>query len=594
MLTCYATALRLEPTHAEAQNKWGEAIASCRQALATNPERRSFIIFSATLFMSRGAWEEALTSLRQALCINPGLAMVHYHVGLALQAAGQLDEAIVSYRQAVVVNPNHADALFNLGSIYFERGQPDEAETAYRQGLQKDPRRAEAHVALGNILRDQGRAGEAVNCYRNACELEPAKLAWRSCHLFNLLYDPEYDQAALFEEHQRYAELVQALAPAEPSYTNEPTPERPPARWLRFAGISQSCARAHIWPLLRHHDHERFAIFLYSHTPRADLVTGQFRNCADQWHDVGTWSDEQVAEQVRQDGIDILVDVTMHTAGNRLGIFARKPAPVQVTFAAYPGGTGLPAIDYRLTDPYLDPPGPGERWFAETTYRLPHSFWCYYAPSDEPAVGPLPALRNGYVTFGFLGNFCKVNARVLDLWARVLAAIPDSRLVLLATPGSHRQKTGEHLARHGISPLRVEFRPRVGRADYLALYHQLDMVLDTFPYNGHTTGLDALWMGVPVITLFGASPVSRGGLSQLTNLGLADLAANNADDFVRAAKCLAADLAVLADLRRSLRERMRGSILMDAGAFACDIEGAYRTMWHAWCTKRQEINHANP
>ena len=295
-------------------------------------------------------------------------------------------------------------------------------------------------------------------------------------------------------------------------------------------------------------------------------------------------SDDQAAEQIRTDRIDVLVDLTLHLADNRLLVFARKPAPVQVTFAGYPGSTGLHAIDYRLSDPYLDPSDIDESVYSERTIRLPDSFWCYDPlDSREVPVNPLPALETGVVTFGCLNNFCKINAGILATWAQVLQQVKNSRLVLLADQGSHRQRTVEFLGRQGVSSDRVEFVCFRPRPQYMELYHRIDLGLDSFPYNGHTTSLDSLWMGVPVITLVGETPVSRAGWSQLSNLNLRELAATTATKFVQIAVDLASDWPRLSDLRRTLRSRMTQSPLMDAPKFARGIESAYRHMWQTWC-----------
>ncbi len=339
---------------------------------------------------------------------------------------------------------------------------------------------------------------------------------------------------------------------------------------------------------MRHHDHGQFEITIYAHPPSSDAVTEQFRASADRWREVACWTDAEVAKQIEQDEIDILIDLTMHMGGNRLLIFARKPAPLQVTFAGYPGGTGLSAIDYRLTDPYLDPPGLNDRWFVEKTFRLPHCFWCFDSPEQAPLVGPLPAPKNGYVTFGCLNNFCKINEGVLELWAGVLRGVPGSRLLMVAHEGSHRQRTRDFFARHGVGAERIFFSPRVPHADYLALYNSVDIGLDTFPYNGHTTSMDSFWMGVPVITLAGSTPVGRGGLSQLTNLGLQELIATTPEQFIHIATDLARNLPRLDELRNSLRERMRRSPLADAVGFARGIEEAYRKIWRTWCAEQNK------
>jgi protein O-GlcNAc transferase len=276
------------------------------------------------------------------------------------------------------------------------------------------------------------------------------------------------------------------------------------------------------------------------------------------------------------------VDLTMHMAGARPLVFARKPAPVQVAWLAYPGTTGMSTVDYRLTDPRLDPPNLNDAFYSEKSIRLPDTFWCYNALATEPGVNELPAIQAGYPTFGCLNNFCKLNPAWLAVWAKVLGAIPKSRLLLLAPRGSARQ---EVLRQLDIDPARVDFADLVPRSQYLRNYHRIDLALDTFPYNGHTTSLDALWMGVPVVSRMGRTAVSRAGLSQAHHVGLSDCVAETPEEFVRIAVELANDLPRLRDLRRTLRTRMATSPLMDARKFALNLEAAYRQMWRTWCQK---------
>jgi predicted O-linked N-acetylglucosamine transferase (SPINDLY family) len=300
--------------------------------------------------------------------------------------------------------------------------------------------------------------------------------------------------------------------------------------------------------------------------------------------------DEAVIKMIRDDAIDILVDLSLHSSGSRLMVFAHKPAPVQVTFIGYPAGTGLETIDYRLTDPYLDPPGETDQNYVETSIRLPSTFWCYDREgmelADSPAVSPLPAAAAGKITFGCLNGFWKINDVALALWARILAATPASRLLILSPQGSARQRLAAKLASLAIDPARIEFLPRLPRRDYLNYYRNIDICLDTFPYNGHSTSLDALWMGVPVITLVGKTSVSRAGLSQLSNLNLSELAAQSPDEFISIATKLAQDLPRLAALRAGMRDRMLASPLMHAPRFARNVEAAYHRMWLKWCQDR--------
>jgi predicted O-linked N-acetylglucosamine transferase (SPINDLY family) len=315
-------------------------------------------------------------------------------------------------------------------------------------------------------------------------------------------------------------------------------------------------------------------------------MTGQFQQHADHWRSIVGMSDEDAAEQIRSDKIDILVDLSLHMARNRLPILARKPAPVQATFAGYPGSTGLTTVDYRLSDPYLDPPGIDESIYSEKTIRLPDSFWCY-DPLEcrDILVNSLPALENARVTFGCLSNFCKISDETLRLWARVMQQVQGSRLLLLAHPGSHRRRTTDKLGQLGVDPTRVEFVPQQRRRAYLQTYHSIDLGLDSFPYNGHTTSLDSLWMSVPVVTRVGQTAVSRAGWSQLSNLQLPEMAGHTAEQFVDIAVKLARDFPRLKTLRSIVRQRMEQSPLMDAPRFARNIESAYRQMWRTWCAK---------
>jgi predicted O-linked N-acetylglucosamine transferase (SPINDLY family) len=339
-----------------------------------------------------------------------------------------------------------------------------------------------------------------------------------------------------------------------------------------------------VWPLFREHDLSQVQVVAYANVLNPDAMTESFQRQCEGWRSIVGQTDEAVAEQIRADGIDILVDLALHTAGNRLLVFARKPAPVQVTFAGYPGTTGLTTIDYRLTDPYLDLPGEHDGWYTETSIRLPDSFWCFDSLGEEPAINDLPALSRGSITLGCLNTFCKVNAETLRSWAKIIQALDRSRLVMLTGAGSHRQRTLDLLAAEGIAADRVSFVGPRARPQYLQLYHDVDLVLDTLPYNGHSTSLDALWMGVPVVTQVGETVVGRAGVSQLGNLGLGELVGATAEQFVTIAVALAKDLPRLRELRHTLRERMRSSPLMDAKRFTRSIEAAYRQMWRTWCS----------
>ncbi len=478
------------------------------------------------------------------------------------------------------MKPDYALAHYNRGLLWQDRGNLDEAVACYRQALRWDSSYAEAHNNLGNALKDLGALDETVASFRRAMELAPDVPTAHSNLLYTLVFCPGLDAQAILEEHRHWSRrFAEPLSRLIQPHLNDCSSHRR----LRIGYVSPDF-RDHaqsffMVPLLSAHDHENFEIYCYADVARPDEITARLHSLADVWRSIAGLSDEQVAGLIRQDGIDILVDLTMHMAGNRLLVFARKPAPVQVTWLAYPGTTGLSTIDYRLTDPYIDPPGLHDHNYSEESIRLPDAFWCYDPLAGEPAVSALPAVENGHITFGCLNNFCKVNDSVLKLWAQVLTAVDGSRLLLLAPQGSVRRRALDLLEREGVSPDRVSFVARQPRPQYLELFHRIDIGLDTFPYNGHTTSLDGFWQGVPVVTLVGDTPVARAGLSLLINLGLPELVAETRDQFVSIAVALAGDLPRLSTLRATLRDRLQASPLSDAPRFARMVEAAYREMW---------------
>jgi predicted O-linked N-acetylglucosamine transferase (SPINDLY family) len=566
--------------------RFDEAIIAYQRALCLKPDDASTHINLGIVLRKQGLVAEAISAYERGLQLQPDYPEAHNNLGNVLRTHGRIAEAIVCYERALQLRPNYAEAHNNLGIALKDQGLMPEAIAAYERALQLRPDYAEAHDNLGNALRTHGRIVEATECYRRAVELRPSYAEAHCSLVYSLHFCPGIEARTLYEEHRRWdGQFAKPLARFVPPHSNEPAPQRP----LRIGYVSPDF-RDHVvgrnlLPLFRAHDHRRFEILCYSSVTRLDALTDFFRGHADTWREVADRTDEQLASIVHEDHIDILVDLTLHMVGNRLLVFARKPAPVQVTFAGYPGTTGLSAIDYRLTDPYLDPPGLHDDHYSEQSVRFFDSFWCYDPLDREPAVNPLPVLANGSVTFGCLNHFGKVNRPVLQLWAQVLQAVEGSRLLLLAPEGPQRQSTLDRLREEGVSPERVTFVGPQPRQAYLELYHQIDIVLDTFPYNGHTTSLDSLWMGVPVITLVGQTAVGRAGLSQLTNLGLPELIGGTAEDFLRIAVDLAGDLPRLGDLRATLRGRMEASPLMDVESFARGIEAAYRSMWVRWCAR---------
>jgi predicted O-linked N-acetylglucosamine transferase (SPINDLY family) len=558
----YRRALELTPDYPEAHNNLGAALAGeCRL-------------------------DEAIAAYRRALQLKPGFPEASNNLGEALRKQGRFDESIAACHQALRLKSDFPEAQNNLGAALAAQGQLDAAIAAYRRAIALNPGYADAHNNLAIALKDHGALAEAIIEFRNALALNPEGSAIHSNLIYTLLFQPGVPSAVIAEEWKCWNRKI-----SEPlrQFILPHANDRDPERRLRVGYVSPDF-RDHVigrnlLPLLRCHDRSRYDIVCYSGCIRPDKLTDEFRQQAQQWRNTAGVGDAALAEMIRQDGVDILVDLTQHMAGNRLAMFARQPAPVQVSFAGYPEGAGLETIGYRISDPHLEGPSATDdprNSSGNEQVCLIDSFWCYDPCGVDVEVNEPPATASGIVTFGCLNNFCKINEPLLKLWARALLAVSDSRLILLSRPGSHRQRTIETLTREGVAAPRVEFVDACPRREYLELYHRLDIALDTFPYNGHTTSLDALWMGVPVVTLAGATPVSRAGLSQLTNLGLPELVAHTESDYVAIAEGLARDLPRLAQLRSTLRDRMKDSVLMDAPRFARQVEQAYQNMWHDW------------
>ncbi len=590
-------AIRLRPDFADSHVNLGialkdkgqldEAVAAFRQAIRLKPDYAEAHYNLGLPLQAKRQLDEAVASYRQAIRLKPDFALAHNNLGNALTEMGQLDEAIASFQRAIRLKPDFADAYYNLGIAWQRKGQLDDAVAAFQQAVGLRPCWAEGHNNVGNALKGRGQLDEAIDAYRHAIGFRPDFAETHSNLVLTLNYHPGYDakmiQGELRRWNQQHAEpLKKFIQPHANSREDQ--------RRLRIGYVSpdfcQHVVGRNLLPLLSRHDHGQMEIFCYANVDRADGLTQEFRRFADSWRSIVELSDSQAVDLIRQDRIDVLVDLALHTAGNRLGVFARKPAPVQATFAGYPGSTGLDTIDYRLTDPYLDPPGLNDQFYSEASHRLPDSFWCYDPLVAQLAINAPPAQSHGFLTFGCLNNFCKVNEQALQLWAEVLKAVSNSRLLVMSPEGSSRERVLARLCGEGIDPQSVEFVSKQSRLEYLRTYNRIDIGLDTFPYNGHTTSLDSFWMGVPVITLVGQTVVGRAGLSQLTNLGLAEFIAQTPEQYVQIAARLAGDLERLAHLRATLRTRMSQSKLMDAKAYARGVEAAYREMWREWCAKK--------
>ncbi len=594
----YREALRLDPRHADAMNnlgnayyekgQCGEAMGCFENALRMRPGFAAAHFNLGNALKRTGKFEPAVAAYRRAIELDPAYKVAYNNLGNVLQDLWRNEEAITIFRESLRLDPHEPSILNNLGTALLANDQVDESVAIYEESLRSDPQCAATYNNLGNARKGQGRIDLALECFRRGALLDPSAANIQSNIVYSMLFDAASDNAAILaaalEWNARHgAPLKSSLRP----HSND----RDSSRKLRIGYLSPDLRRhvigCNMLPLLRNHDRSQFEIHCYPDVVMPDAITRQMETMCDHWQNIVTLPDEQVAEMIRNDGIDILVDLTLHMARNRLPLFARKPAPIQVTYLGYCGTTGLETMDYRFSDLRLDSPESDTEFYSEETIFLPHSYWCYEPLDPTPASSPLPALTNGFVTFGCLNNFAKVSAAALDLWAELLHSVPESRLLLHANSEFCRQSVRERFAAAALAPERIRFVGMQAWEGYLNSLQEIDIALDPFPYGGGITSCDALWMGVPVVTLAGQTAVGRGGKSILTNVGLLDLIAETPDEYLEIARDLAADLPRLRELRLTLRERMEQSPLRDAAQHAREVEAAYRRIWRNWCANEK-------
>jgi len=534
-----------------------------------------------------GRHDEAAASLRRALQRRPDLAEGHYNLGTSLQALGRLDDAVACYERALAQKPGYVQAHNNLGLARHAQGRLYDAEACYRAAIAAQPDFAAAHINLGSALQDLGRIEDAVASFRQALAFEPGSFPARGNLLFasNLLSDAH--RGGIGDEARRYG----ALAASRARRFSDWQVSREPQRRLRVGFVSADLRRHSVGYFLQNvfcelarQAGERVALLAYSNHGEHDEVTRHLQGFCEGWADVQRLSDEQLAARIHADRIDILFDLSGHTGGNRLPMFAWKPAPIQATWLGYVATTGVTEIDYLLADPWTVPPGE-EGQFTEQVWRLPEVMVCFTPPAFDLPVRALPALENGYVTFGCFNNLSKLNDEVIALWSRILLALPASRL-FLNTRALQDERTRDVLAKRfaaqGIGAERLILEGLPTRESSLNAYNRVDIALDPFPYPGGTTTVEALWMGVPVLTLAGHSLASRLGESYLQNTGMPQWIACDQEAYLALATRYAADLPALAALRNGLRARVTASPIYDASRFAQHFDEALRGMWHRW------------
>jgi predicted O-linked N-acetylglucosamine transferase (SPINDLY family) len=597
---CYRRALTLKPDYAEAhfnlgialfeQNRADEAIASYRQGLILKPDYAETHNNLGVALHDQGRLAEAAACYRRALALKPDFGQVHYNLGITLKDLGELDRAAESFRKVLEVMPGYGEAHYNLGVILNDQGKLDEAVASYRHALALKPSLAEAHNNLGVILNEQGQLDEAVACYRQALTLKPDYPEAHSNLLMCLNYLPGLSAVDYLNEARLFGR--KAAIKVRSRFSGWICPARPGR--LRIGMISGDF-RNHpvgyfLENLLDNIDPSQIDLVAYPTQHDEDELTSRIRHRFAAWKPLWGMDDEAAARLISNDGVHILLDLAGHTRHNRLPAFAWKPAPVQAAWLGYFASTGMEEIDYLLADP-VSVPESHQTQFTEKVWYLPETRFCFSPPvvSEDLLATPLPALHNGCITFGSFQSLAKINDEVLTVWGRIIQAMPHARLRLqnrqLHSP-IMREQLLQRLARNGIAPDRVTLEQSVPRADYLAAYGCIDIILDTFPFTGGTTTCEALWMGVPTVTPAGMTMVARQGASMLACVGLADWIARGDEDYVVKALAHAADLEKLARLRAGLRQQLLESPLCDSPRFARNFEAA---MWEMWRSFEEKV-----
>jgi protein O-GlcNAc transferase len=562
------------------------ALALARKAVALRPTHASFHASLGATLLALGRYSDATASLERSIELDPSAPRPHKLLGILLREQGYASEAVAEFTRVLELRPDDVTGHLQLGAVLRDLGQRDAALASLKRALDLDPAAAEAHVKIGNVLMDKGLPAESVASFERAVRLGTELPYGHSNLVFALHYAPDQDGPSLRSQAEawaaRYAPAVPLTPPARATMGDADRP-------LRIGYVSADFMRHPVGYFIKSvfaaHDRSQVEVFCYSNNLRGDSLTQELASLADHWRIIAASADSPAAEAIRRDHIDIMVDLSGHTAGHRLPLFAHRLAPVQVSWLGYFGTTGLSAIDYILVDSTVCPPG-DEDHFTETPVRLPGCYLCYPPPETLPPVEALPAVQRGYITFACFNRISKITPRVIALWSEILCRVPTARLCLKDAAfedGDVRDRFLAAFADRDIRADRIDLLERSAHSAYLAAYNDVDIALDPFPFNGATTTAEALSMGVPVLTLRGDRFVSRMGASLLGAAGFPEFIADSADAYADIAVALAGEVPRLVEVRAGLRARLARSLLGDAASFTRDLERAYRAMWHTWC-----------
>jgi|WetSurMetagenome_2_1015567.scaffolds.fasta_scaffold15743_3 protein O-GlcNAc transferase len=563
------------------------AIQALEQLLKKVPQAKHLNIELALMHQKLFNLDQAIEYYKKLPKLGIKSVELYNQLGLAYLFKNQPVDAESPFLQAVKLNPTFISPYINLGICYEMLSKHQKSIEYNLKAIEIDPTDIKPYNNLANLYKNKTMINESLYHYRKVLEIQPNHATAYSNFLLSLHYHT-YDKKEVFEEHQKFEKACTSRNPPI-SYLN--TCEE---RKLRIGYLSPDFKKHSvaffIEPIIENHDRDKFEVYCYYLQKVEDSFTKRFIELADKWVVAANLSTPGLAQEIYNDKIDILIDLSGHTGNNRLPLFAYKPAPIQITYLGYPDTTGLSTIDYRIVDNYVEPEEEGDLYTTEKLLRMSHSYFCYTPIEKCPVTGDTPALKNGYITFGSFNNYAKVSDVIVDVWAAVLKAIPTSKF-LLKNQALKDPDTWEHfktrMAERGVDTHRLQYSKFAkSTQDHLRVYQKVDIALDSFPYNGATTTFEALWMGVPVITLVGDTHVSRVGKSILATLGFDNLIAHTPDEFVTICQTLANDVNYLQNFRQTIREKMQNSPVMDAKTFTRELEELYQRVWKNWCENR--------
>jgi len=615
-------ALHLLGLIATQKKEFAEAIALIKQALNANPYSTLYLSSLGRALEESGNYKDAAAYYRKAIEFDPNQHEIHFrlgnvlgrmsdfesaarafsaatkarpdyveaynNLGAALAALKKYDLAIIAFRSALQLKPDWAEGRHNLGLMLAESGDHEGALAAFEEAVRQKPGYVEALMDLGKGLMAQGELARARECYYAVLQSEPGHQGAHDNLCLCAAYDPSLSPREICAHHRESSESLYAHVKVAGTPANAADPEKR----LRIGYVSPDLYRHPVGyfmePVLANHDHAGFDAFCFHDSEYFDDMSGKFKLMAGGWHTIAKRSDDEVTALIQKQSIDILVDLTGRLANNRLPVFARKPAPVQISWIGYPATTGLTTMDYYLTDDLCDPSG-HDGFYSEKLVRLPAGFCCYAPPSFAPPVAPLPAARNGHVTFGSFHNLVRLNQPVITLWSECMKSVPGSRLFIFRTGMTRQTQTrlADAFAAQGIAADRLSFRNQMpAGGTYLDVYAEIDIALDTFPWSGHTTACESLHMGVPVVTLAGDRHAGRMAASVLQRVHRGEWVAKTSEEYVRICRDLATDVDGLAATRAALRDQLAASPVCDGKSFTRALEEEFRKLWRTWCASR--------